>query len=348
MEHTRSHVQAAALDADPVFRALTGNIVIPGFTAPKLAWVRAAEPAIWDKVALVLLPKDYLRLWLTGEPWPRCRMRRGQAARYRRARLSDDLLTKTGLAARRCPGWLKDRHRPVAFGRTCGRLGDTGRHAGCGRRGRQCGLGRRCRRGETGRGRSCRWEHRASCSPPRPPISRMRPARCTPSATPCRHLAPDGGHPCGGRCAELVCATGAQGSAALTADLGPLMAPGRACSCPIWGRADAAQRCPRPRRLAASGSRGRPRHPDPHGAGRGDPCLPRQFRCADGDRHPDQPLIGVGAARGRTIGCRRLPPHLAWPSNCPSPAISAPPFGAARLGIWPRLGRGRIGDHTRD
>jgi xylulokinase len=34
---TRSHVEAAELDADPRFRALTGNIVFPGFTAPKLA-----------------------------------------------------------------------------------------------------------------------------------------------------------------------------------------------------------------------------------------------------------------------------------------------------------------------
>jgi xylulokinase len=64
---TRSAVEAAALDADPRFRALTGNIVFPGFTAPKLAWIRANEPGVFANVALVLLPKDYLRLWLTGE-----------------------------------------------------------------------------------------------------------------------------------------------------------------------------------------------------------------------------------------------------------------------------------------
>ncbi|TIP46346.1 MAG: xylulokinase, partial [Mesorhizobium sp.] len=64
---TRSHVEAAALDADPRYRKLTGNIVFPGFTAPKLAWVKNNEPAIFAKVAKVLLPKDYLRLWLTGE-----------------------------------------------------------------------------------------------------------------------------------------------------------------------------------------------------------------------------------------------------------------------------------------
>ena len=64
---TRSYQEAAALDADPRFRALTGNIVFPGFTAPKLAWVAKHEPEIFAKVRWVLLPKDYLRLWLTGE-----------------------------------------------------------------------------------------------------------------------------------------------------------------------------------------------------------------------------------------------------------------------------------------
>lgn len=64
---TRSFAEAAALDADVRFRALTGNIVFPGFTAPKLAWVKNNEPEIFAKVAKVLLPKDYLRLWLSGE-----------------------------------------------------------------------------------------------------------------------------------------------------------------------------------------------------------------------------------------------------------------------------------------
>ncbi|KFB09074.1 xylulokinase [Nitratireductor basaltis] len=64
---TRSHEEAAALDADPKFRKLTGNIVFPGFTAPKLAWVKAHEPDIFAATRKVLLPKDFLRLWLTGE-----------------------------------------------------------------------------------------------------------------------------------------------------------------------------------------------------------------------------------------------------------------------------------------
>jgi len=64
---TRSYRQAARLDADPRFRVITGNIVFPGFTAPKLVWVKENEPAIFARVHCVLLPKDYLRLWLTGE-----------------------------------------------------------------------------------------------------------------------------------------------------------------------------------------------------------------------------------------------------------------------------------------
>lgn len=64
---TRSHAEAAKLDADPRFRDQTGNIVFPGFTAPKLVWVKNHEPDVFAQVTKVLLPKDYLRLWLTGE-----------------------------------------------------------------------------------------------------------------------------------------------------------------------------------------------------------------------------------------------------------------------------------------
>lgn len=63
---TRSAAQARAMDGDPDFRAITGNIVFPGFTAPKVEWLREEHPDIFAKIAKVLLPKDYLRLWLTG------------------------------------------------------------------------------------------------------------------------------------------------------------------------------------------------------------------------------------------------------------------------------------------
>ncbi len=47
-------------------RKITGNIAMPGFTAPKLAWV-LAEPEIFAAIKTVLLPKDYVRLRMTGE-----------------------------------------------------------------------------------------------------------------------------------------------------------------------------------------------------------------------------------------------------------------------------------------
>lgn len=46
---------------------ITGNDALTGFTAPKLVWVRDREPDVWARVAHVLLPKDYLRLRLTGD-----------------------------------------------------------------------------------------------------------------------------------------------------------------------------------------------------------------------------------------------------------------------------------------
>ncbi len=64
---TRSGPEAAEMDARPLWRAISGNIVFPGFTAPKLAWMRNHEPRLFEQVRKVLLPKDYLRLWLTGE-----------------------------------------------------------------------------------------------------------------------------------------------------------------------------------------------------------------------------------------------------------------------------------------
>jgi xylulokinase len=46
---------------------LTANIVLPGFTAPKIIWVRENEPEVYARVAHVLLPKDYIRYKLSGE-----------------------------------------------------------------------------------------------------------------------------------------------------------------------------------------------------------------------------------------------------------------------------------------
>lgn len=44
-----------------------GNPMLPGYTAPKLLWLKQNEPANFRRLTSVLLPHDYLNLWLTGE-----------------------------------------------------------------------------------------------------------------------------------------------------------------------------------------------------------------------------------------------------------------------------------------
>jgi xylulokinase len=47
--------------------ALTGNRALPGFTAPKLLWLREHEPDVYARITHVLLPKDYVRFRLSGQ-----------------------------------------------------------------------------------------------------------------------------------------------------------------------------------------------------------------------------------------------------------------------------------------
>lgn len=64
----RSQAECAQLEAaQPRSRAITGNAAMAGFTAPKLLWVRNHEPELFAKVRSVLLPKDYVRLLMTGD-----------------------------------------------------------------------------------------------------------------------------------------------------------------------------------------------------------------------------------------------------------------------------------------
>ncbi|MBN9362401.1 MULTISPECIES: xylulokinase [unclassified Devosia] len=64
----RSAAECAEMEAArPALRDIAGNIAMPGFTAPKIAWVRKHEPEIYARIAKVLLPKAYIRLLLTGE-----------------------------------------------------------------------------------------------------------------------------------------------------------------------------------------------------------------------------------------------------------------------------------------
>lgn len=105
---TRSHREAASLDADPRFREITGNIVFPGFTAPKLAWVKNNEPDIFAKVRWVLLPKDFLRVWLTGEHLSEMSDSAGTSWLDTGARKwSSELLAATDLEERQMPGLVE-------------------------------------------------------------------------------------------------------------------------------------------------------------------------------------------------------------------------------------------------
>ena len=64
----RSAAQCAQLQQDvPTLQQIAGNLAMPGFTAPKLLWVREHEPALFARTARVLLPKDWLRLQLSGD-----------------------------------------------------------------------------------------------------------------------------------------------------------------------------------------------------------------------------------------------------------------------------------------
>lgn len=63
----RSIKECAILEATPNAISIVKNRIMPGFTAPKLLWVKENEPKIFAAIHKVLLPKDYLRLRLTGE-----------------------------------------------------------------------------------------------------------------------------------------------------------------------------------------------------------------------------------------------------------------------------------------
>jgi xylulokinase len=66
----RTHEQCRALTeqvgAERLIQ-LVSNPALEGFTLPKMLWVREREPEVWERVRTVLLPKDYVRLRLTGE-----------------------------------------------------------------------------------------------------------------------------------------------------------------------------------------------------------------------------------------------------------------------------------------
>jgi xylulokinase len=88
----------------PELRAVTGNIAMPGFTAPKLLWIKRHEPSHFAATAKVLLPKAYLRLRLTGEHVEEMSDAAGTLwLDVAKRDWSDAALAATGLARRNMP-----------------------------------------------------------------------------------------------------------------------------------------------------------------------------------------------------------------------------------------------------
>ena len=95
-------------EREPRLPAVTGNLAMPGFTAPKLLWVAEHEPEVFARVARVLLPKDYLRLRLTGEYLSDRSDSAGTLwLDVARRDWSDELLAATGLTRAAMPGLVE-------------------------------------------------------------------------------------------------------------------------------------------------------------------------------------------------------------------------------------------------
>ena len=102
---TRSARECAEMMAElPALSELGGSLAMPGFTAPKLRWVARHEPEVFRRVARVLLPKDHVRLMLTGEHVSDLSDASGTLwLDVRRRDWSDELLTLTGLSRAHMP-----------------------------------------------------------------------------------------------------------------------------------------------------------------------------------------------------------------------------------------------------
>lgn len=105
----RSFAECADLEAAvPDLRQIAGNIAMPGFTAPKLQWVCKHEPDLFTRVETVLLPKDYVRLCMTGEKASDMSDSSGTLWLDVGARdWSDELLAATGLSRANMPRLLE-------------------------------------------------------------------------------------------------------------------------------------------------------------------------------------------------------------------------------------------------
>jgi len=112
----RSDIECRELsERAPSIIATTGNLVMAGFTAPKLLWVAKHEPRVFEQVATVLLPKDYLRFRLTGEKLSEMSDSSGTLWLDTGARgWSSELLAVMGLSPAQMPG-LREGSEPAGY-----------------------------------------------------------------------------------------------------------------------------------------------------------------------------------------------------------------------------------------
>ena len=184
------------MNREPKAVPLAGNIPLAGYTAPKLVWVKKHEPKTFAKVAKVLLPKDYIRLRMTGEYASDMSDASGTFwLDIAKRRWSDMLLAASDMSIDQMPKLYEGTDaRAVSRPRSPG-LGHAEAAGGCGRRRRQCirGLRHRCRDGQFGAGLDRHLGRDVR-------VERQVPPQCRPHGAcllPCRarYLAPDGRDP---------------------------------------------------------------------------------------------------------------------------------------------------------
>ena len=129
---TRCAQECAELEEmAPELHQVAGNLAMPGFTAPKLLWVRRHEPQNFTRLATVLLPKDYLRFKMTGKKISDMSDSAGTLwLDVGKRDWSDALLEKCGLSRAAMPALvegcevsalLEPRQRDRGWGRFAGR-----------------------------------------------------------------------------------------------------------------------------------------------------------------------------------------------------------------------------------
>ncbi len=105
----RGKLECAGLMRDiPDLGAISGVVAMPSFTAAKLLWLRNHEPAVFDRLTHLLWPKDFVRLWMTGEYATDMSDAAGAQLLDQRARgWSDPILAAVGLSPEHLPRLLE-------------------------------------------------------------------------------------------------------------------------------------------------------------------------------------------------------------------------------------------------